>query len=224
VSERHRHQISAEFLADASRVLASSLDYEATVHVLRTGKPLFVPVITPEMLAAGARDEQHLAMMRAFDFSAAIVVPLTARARTLGALTLCMSESHRRYDEADPAVAQDLVQRAAIAVDNARLFRDAEQARTERGGRIALSAGPDGDVVRIHVRDTGRGIPADKLEQIFHPFVQVEAGLTRTAQGSGLGLAIARDLARGMDGDVTVESAQGEGSDFTITLPRAGGD
>ena len=52
--------------------------------------------------------------------------------------------------------------------------------------------------------------------------MQVEAGLTRTAQGSGLGLAIARDLARGMDGDVTVESAQGEGSDFTITLPRAG--
>jgi len=51
---------------------------------------------------------------------------------------------------------------------------------TERGGRIALSAAPDGDVVRIHVRDTGRGIPADELEQIFHPFVQVESGLTRT--------------------------------------------
>ena len=92
---------------------------------------------------------------------------------------------------------------------------------TDAGGRITLAAEARGDFVRLQVRDTGRGIPPDKLEAIFEPFVQVESGLTRTVQGSGLGLAIARDLARGMGGDLTVESHAGDGSTFTATLPRA---
>jgi signal transduction histidine kinase len=75
--------------------------------------------------------------------------------------------------------------------------------------------------VRIRVRDTGVGIPADQLGRVFEPFVQVDQGLTRTQQGTGLGLAISRDLARGMGGDLTVESEPGVGSTFTLTLPRA---
>ena len=71
------------------------------------------------------------------------------------------------------------------------------------------------------VRDTGLGIAVDQLERIFEPFVQVRADLTRTTEGTGLGLAISRDLARGMGGDLTVESTLGEGSTFTLTLPRA---
>jgi signal transduction histidine kinase len=77
-----------------------------------------------------------------------------------------------------------------------------------------------GDVV-ITVTDTGRGIPADRLEQVFEPFVQVDASRTRTQEGVGLGLAISRDLARGMGGDLTAESTPGEGSTFTLTLARA---
>jgi signal transduction histidine kinase len=73
----------------------------------------------------------------------------------------------------------------------------------------------------VRVRDTGIGIPADQRERIFEPFVQVRADLTRTAEGTGLGLAISRDLARGMGGDLAVESAVGAGSTFTLTLPRA---
>ncbi|MFL5577728.1 MAG: ATP-binding protein [Gemmatimonadaceae bacterium] len=91
---------------------------------------------------------------------------------------------------------------------------------TDRGGRIDLTCAVDGDRVRLVVRDTGIGIPPDKLEAIFEPFVQVRADLTRTAEGTGLGLAISRDLARGMGGDLTAESEPGAGSTFTLTLPH----
>ncbi len=78
--------------------------------------------------------------------------------------------------------------------------------------------------VAIWICDTGIGIPAEKLHAVFEPFVQVRADLTRTAEGTGLGLAISRDLARGMGGDLTVESVAGEGSTFTLRLPRAGAE
>jgi signal transduction histidine kinase len=93
---------------------------------------------------------------------------------------------------------------------------------TAPGGRVAVSAAADVGVVRVRVTDSGRGIPADQLDQIFEPFVQVDRGLTRTTEGTGLGLAISRDLARAMGGDLTAESTLGQGSTFTLTLPRAG--
>ena len=92
---------------------------------------------------------------------------------------------------------------------------------TDRGGRIAVTCDADAARVHIAVRDTGIGIPADKLGVIFEPFVQVRADFTRTADGTGLGLAISRDLAHGMGGELAVESALGEGSTFTLTLQRA---
>jgi signal transduction histidine kinase len=91
---------------------------------------------------------------------------------------------------------------------------------TDRGGEIALWCETDEAVVRVRVRDTGLGIPAEKLEAIFEPFVQVRADLTRPHEGTGLGLAISRDLARGMGGDLEVASEPGVGSTFTLTLPR----
>ena len=66
------------------------------------------------------------------------------------------------------------------------------------------------------------GIPADKLESIFEPFVQVGRSLTTSHRGTGLGLAISRDLARGMNGDLTVESTIDRGSAFTLWLPIKG--
>jgi signal transduction histidine kinase len=92
---------------------------------------------------------------------------------------------------------------------------------TESGGEVRISASPldeSARQVRIAVTDTGRGIPAEKLEAIFEPFVQVDSRLTRTEGGTGLGLAISRDLARRMAGDLTVVSELGQGSTFTITL------
>ena len=98
---------------------------------------------------------------------------------------------------------------------------------TDAGGRIEVgceAAGGAGEPARtrIWVRDTGRGIPPDKLEAIFEPFVQVDKRLTRTSEGVGLGLSISRDLARGMHGELTAHSAPGEGSTFSLELPRPG--
>ena len=90
---------------------------------------------------------------------------------------------------------------------------------THGGGWVAISCETVGDRVRIRVHDNGRGIPADKLETVFDPFMQLGRTLNRPEAGVGLGLAISRDLARGMGGDVTVESTPGQGSIFTLELP-----
>ena len=98
---------------------------------------------------------------------------------------------------------------------------------TPEGGRLRLeAAAPSGapGTIRITVSDTGVGIPPSKLETIFEPFEQVDSSHTRVAEGSGLGLAISRELARGMGGELEARSVVGEGSDFTLTLPRAPGD
>ena len=94
---------------------------------------------------------------------------------------------------------------------------------TPGGGTVTVACGraPDGRVTFL-VADTGRGIPAHQLARVFEPFVQVDQRLTRTEDGTGLGLAISRDLARGMNGDLTVESTPGVGSTFTLTLPVSG--
>ena len=100
--------------------------------VLKSGQPLFVPVISREMIEQGALNERHLEILRLLNFSAAMIVPLIARGRTIGAITLCMTESERHFEEADLTLAQDLARRVAYTVDNARLLRDAEAANTAK--------------------------------------------------------------------------------------------
>ncbi|HEY0777932.1 MAG TPA: ATP-binding protein [Gemmatirosa sp.] len=348
--------------------------------VIRDGTPFFVPIVTEAMLDAGARDAEHRELLRALRFSSIMVVPLVARGHTLGALTFCHTESGRHYDAADLVLAQDLARRAALAVDNARLYRDAERARaaaeeanrgksqflanmshelrtplnaiggyvqllemelqgpvtpdqraslgrvqqaqqrllalindvlnyakleggrveydvratdvrdvvadvlplveplisakglafdvrmpdapcrvwadrdklgqvlvnllsnatkftdavraTGERGRITIDLAPDdaelgfddapGERVAVRVTDTGRGIPREKQDAIFEPFVQVRTGYAQATEGTGLGLSISRDLARGMGGDLRVQSVDGEGSTFAVVLRRAG--
>ena len=333
-------------------------------NVIRTGKPELYPDISDELLVAGAKDEEHLRIIRELGLRSAMSVPLIARDHVVGALSLVSAESKRRYTSADLALASELANRAALAVDNARLHRAAQEARTmaesanqaktqflavmshelrtplnaiggyaellRMGLRGPLTPDQDQDLDRIqrnqhallalindilnyarlesgHVEyavtpvpvralvadiesmvhpqlaakqlhfdftgcdeglavqadeekvrqilvnllsnaikftdrgsigvdcrandanvdivvcDTGAGIPADKLQTIFEPFVQLDRTLSTAREGSGLGLAISRDLARGMGGELTAASTPGAGSVFTLTLPRATG-
>jgi serine phosphatase RsbU (regulator of sigma subunit)/putative methionine-R-sulfoxide reductase with GAF domain len=99
--------------------------------VIRSGEPELYPEIGDDLLAAGARDAEHLELLRSLRLRAAVVVPLHSRGRVLGALTIVSAESGRTYTRADVAFATELARRAATAVDTARLFQERDQvART----------------------------------------------------------------------------------------------
>jgi signal transduction histidine kinase len=372
----HQDPAKIEWAREFERRLPTDWNASTGIpRVLKEGVTEFYPSLPDELLVAAAKTSEELALLREIGMSSLIIVPLIARGRTLGAVTLLMTESGRRYTEADRTLAEDLARRAAVAVDNARLYReaarareeaertrtDAERARAEAEsanhaksdfltmmshelrtplnaiagyvqllemgihgavsaaqrevlGRVQRSEAalrsliedilsfariesgrleyqftdmpldetlaqieelitpqiqakglryeyrridptvsvwadrqkleqvvinllsnavkfteqgeivvncevrPDDVLVRVH--DTGAGIPAERFESIFEPFVQLQPPLTRTTHGSGLGLAISRDLARAMGGDVVVDSSVGVGSTFTLRLPR----
>jgi PAS domain S-box-containing protein len=105
---------------------------------VRSGDPLLVPVIPDQLLQSFARDAEHLARLRGFGLHSLLIVPLNARGRILGALTFVMAESRREYGRADLILATDLARRAAMAVDNARLFGEAETALLAKQETLAL--------------------------------------------------------------------------------------
>ncbi|HEV2761442.1 MAG TPA: PAS domain S-box protein [Pyrinomonadaceae bacterium] len=182
ITERKRREEGQRFLAEAGRVISSSLDYEATLsavarmsvpvladwcavdlvgeggalerlavahpdpakvelaralheryppdpedpqgvyNVLRTGRPELYTHVPEELLAAGARDAEHLRVLRELRLASVMVVPLAARGRTLGAITFVSAESGRRFGPDDLALAESLSQQASYAIDNARLY------------------------------------------------------------------------------------------------------
>jgi PAS domain S-box-containing protein len=332
--------------------------------VARSGQSALLAEIPEELLAAAAQDEEHLRILRDLGFASALTVPLAARGRVVGVMSLVTtSESQRRYGKAELALAEELGGRAALAIENAMLYQEALHARveadeanrtkaqflatmshelrtplnaiggytqllelgvhgpiapaqaealervrrnqqhllslindvlnfakieaghltydlervtvrellsrleplvtpqlaarslryesvecdpelavtadaekanqvlinlvsnaikfTEAGGSVRILCGADESRVRIAVADTGIGIPEDRLEAVFEPFVQVMRGPGHRPDGTGLGLAISRDLARGMGGDLRVESVVNVGSTFELLLPRA---
>jgi PAS domain S-box-containing protein len=111
------------------------------------------------------------------------------------------------------------VDRAAVARVTTNLVSNAVKFTDD--GFVAATLRPDGDVVELRVTDTGIGIGADFLKKVFDEFRQESTGAGRTHEGSGLGLTITRRLVELMDGSITVESTPGEGTTFTVRLPRA---
>jgi GAF domain-containing protein len=127
-------------------------------NVVRTGLSEIYPEITDEMLVAGARDEDHLRLSRSLNLRSAMVVPLSARGRTLGAITLLRAGATRRYGPAELAIAEDLGRRAGTAIDNARLYRQTQDVALQlqravlpdnlpliEGWEIAVHYSPGGD-------------------------------------------------------------------------------
>ena len=111
-----------------SRYEDPSSPYSAA-YVVRTGAPAMVKEVSDDMIETAARgDEERLALVRSLGLRSYIIVPLTARGRTLGALTLATAESGRFYTDDDFRFAQDVAFRAALAVDNARAYNDAQAA------------------------------------------------------------------------------------------------
>jgi signal transduction histidine kinase len=358
---QHAHDVLARYPID----LAASY---GTGKVLRTGEPELVPDIPDESLAAVARDEEHLAILRAVGFKASLSVPLMDSAgRAVAVLSLVAADSGRHYGESDLAMAMEVARRAEAALANAHLMKAERAARAEaesasrtkseflatmshelrtplnaiaghvqlidmgiygpvsdaqhealtrveraqrhllglindvlnyarieagrveydlapvgvrdvfmdvlpmvesqvgakaltlvaslpenqgdeaihvwadrdklgqillnilsnavkftpEGGRIDVALADDGPHhVTVRITDTGVGIPRDKLEAVFEPFVQVRSDFTRQVEGTGLGLAISRDLARGMGGDLRVRSELQVGSTFELVLRR----
>ncbi len=95
---------------------------------------------------------------------------------------------------------------------------------TPKGGHVGALCATHADVVTLEINDTGIGIASEKHEVIFGAFIQLKESLADRESGVGLGLAISRDLARAMSGDLTVESTEGKGARFTLSLPLASGN
>jgi PAS domain S-box-containing protein len=102
---------------------------QGIANVVRTGIPELYSEVTDAMLEAAARDEEHLAILRRVGLTSILVVPMMVRGRGLGAITFAAAESQRRYDDMDLELAQELARRAALAVENARLYNAERDAR-----------------------------------------------------------------------------------------------
>lgn len=104
--------------------LSSDASTGDVAEVIRTGRPELIREVPEEMLAGAAQDETHLELIRSLGIVSAMVVPLAVRGRRLGAITLVAAESGHRFGSDDLAFAQDLANRAALAMDNARLYEE----------------------------------------------------------------------------------------------------
>jgi PAS domain S-box-containing protein len=105
-------------------------------HVLQTGKTEFAFQISDEQISSAARDIEHLKMLLEVGLKSYIIAPLIARGRIWGAISFISSDDRRRYGPADVALAEELARRAALAVDNARLYSEAQKLNEELEQRV----------------------------------------------------------------------------------------
>jgi signal transduction histidine kinase len=194
-----RGPITEDQAADLGRIQTNQR------HLLR----LINDVLHFTQLGAG-QVEYHIAEVQLHTTLRATESMVLPQVRSSGLKYVCEPCDPELSVRADPDKLQQII---LNLLGNAIKF-------TPSNGRINLSCETSADgVCLIKVSDTGPGIPADKLEAIFDPFVQVERKLNQPTAGIGLGLAISRELARSMGGDLTVVSHVGGGSTFTLQLP-----
>jgi PAS domain S-box-containing protein len=149
-----------EWALDVSRRYPPDPDAPAGVYqVIRTGQAELYPEIPDELLREGAQDEEHYRILSEFGMRSVIIVPMTTRGRTLGALTFVSGSSGRRFDKQDVELAQELARRCATAVDNARLYTERSYiARTLQESLLPVEL-PDipGIEAAARFRPTGEG-------------------------------------------------------------------
>lgn len=109
-------------------------------QVTQSGKALIVNDIQDELLIGLARDDEHLRVLRMLNLKAAMSVPLQTRRHTLGVITFCTAESGRQFHAEELLLAEDLVRRAALAIDNARLYREAQEAVRVREEFLSIAS------------------------------------------------------------------------------------
>ena len=115
-------------------------DRSSVAEAMRTGTSILTPEIPETYVGSIAQDAEHLAIMRRLAFRSSMTVPLQARGDVLGALAFFTSDPDRRYDSADLALAEDLARLAGLAVDNARLYREAQRAIQARDEFLSVAA------------------------------------------------------------------------------------
>jgi PAS domain S-box-containing protein len=151
------HELQARYPADP-------LAPAGPVRVIKTGEPELVPVITDEMLAGAARDELHLQLVQELGLRSYVCVPLVVRGGTIGAIAFVQAESGVAYGEDDLQLAEELARRAATAVDNARLYRQAEE--RARAAQVVETVG-DGVVL----------LDRDNVIRLWNPAAEAITGV-----------------------------------------------
>jgi PAS domain S-box-containing protein len=258
VTAAKRAALRMEFLAAASQVLASSLDYQETLRnvaglavpqiadwcgldlidpergrepvavahvdpsklemaerlrafepeeldleqgiglVWRTGAPVLYNDIPDELLVEAAVDEEHLGLLRAVGMRAVLIVPMMVRTRTIGTLTLVSAESGRAFDQGDIEFAGQIAERAALAVENARLYSErSEVARTLQNSLLpeALPEVPGWEIAALY-RPAGH---ESEVGGDFYDFWQIEDDwlmVIGDVTGKGVGAAALTSLVR----------------------------
>jgi PAS domain S-box-containing protein len=137
-------------------------------RAIKTGEPALVPVITDEMIESTARDELHLQLVRELGLHSYMCVPMVARGRTVGAISFVGAESGRIYGDADLELAEELARRAATAVDNAELYR-----RAEERAQAAQVLATIGDGVCL--------VDGDGVVRLWNPAAEAITGLPASA-------------------------------------------
>jgi PAS domain S-box-containing protein len=138
IAVAHSDPAKVELALQAQQRYPPNLDAPHGIgQVLRSGQPEFFSNITAEMLAAGARDEEHLKRLKELGMKSVVIVPLVSQGRTLGTLMLIWAESGHSYTQSDVALAQELARRAALAIDNSRLYQESQAHNAELVGRVS---------------------------------------------------------------------------------------